>query len=132
VSALHRYVGRDFTDEDVALISGLCTDPATPTREAIARAACEALSWRSQNGRPKTMSAKVAFLAMHRDGLITLPPPRGENTNGRAVRHLAPAAEPRLPFALPTALAEVGELHLRLVKTKKGRVQAVNATTAGL
>jgi hypothetical protein len=118
VSALHRYVGRDFTDDEIALIAKLCADPATPTREAIARAACEALSWRQQNGAPKTMSAKVAFLAMHKDGLITLPAPRRESTNGRAVRYLAPDAEPRLPFALPSTLEGIGELNLRLVKTK--------------
>jgi len=115
VSALHRYAGRDFSDEEIALISGLCTDPATPTREAIARTACEALSWRSHNGRLKTMSAKVAFLAMHRDGLIALPAPRRENTNGKAVRYLTPDAEPRLPFALPGTLEEIGELRLRMV-----------------
>ena len=118
MSALHRYVGRDFTDEEIALIEALCTDPATPTREAIARAACEALSWRQHNGRLKTMSAKVAFLAMHRDGLIALPAPRRESTNGRAVRYLTPDTAPRLPFAAqPATLKEVGELHVRLVRT---------------
>ncbi|MHB8295515.1 MAG: Druantia anti-phage system protein DruA [Acidimicrobiales bacterium] len=115
-ATVHRYVGRDFTDQEIALISGMCSDPATPTREAIARAACEALSWRSPNGAPKTMSAKVAFLRMHKDGLITLPEQRGKNTNGRAIRHLAPDAAPRLPFALPRTLEGIGELHLRLVK----------------
>ncbi|MHB8341447.1 MAG: Druantia anti-phage system protein DruA [Mycobacteriales bacterium] len=117
MSSAHRYAGRDFSDQELALIAALCTDAATPTREAIARAACAALGWRSENGALKTMSAKVAFLRMHRDGLITLPPPRYEHTNGRAIRHLAPPAA-RLPFALPSTLAEVGELGLGLVKTK--------------
>ena len=56
----HRYVGRDFSCEEIAYIRALCSDPATPTREAIARAACEALCWRAQNGALKTMSAKQA------------------------------------------------------------------------
>jgi hypothetical protein len=118
VSTIYRYVGRDFTDEEIARIARLCADPATPTREAIARAACDALSWRSPNGALKTMSAKVAFLRMHREGLIALPPPRRENTNGRAVRYLAPDAQGDLPFARPDTLEGIGELHLRLVNTK--------------
>jgi len=118
VSTIYRYVGRDFTDEEIALIARLCADPATPTREAIARAACEALSWRSPNGALKTMSAKVAFLAMHREGLIALPPPCRENTNGRAVRYLAPDAQGDFPFARPDTLEGIGELHLRLVNTQ--------------
>jgi hypothetical protein len=114
----HRYVGRDFSCEEIAYISALCADPATPTREAIARAACEALCWRAQNGALKTMSAKVAFLAMHRDGLITLPPPRREHTNGRAQRYLAPEAQDHLPIPMPATLEDIGEIRVRLVTDK--------------
>jgi hypothetical protein len=118
VSPIHRYVGREVTDEEIAFISALCADPATPTREAIARAACEALGWRAPNGTLKTMSAKVAFLAMHRDGLITLPPPRHKNTNGRAVRYLAAPSQDRLPIPRPATLEQIGGIRLRLVKDR--------------
>jgi hypothetical protein len=114
----HRYVGRDFSCEEIAYIRALCSDPATPTREAIARAACEALCWRAQNGALKTMSAKVAFLAMHRDGLITLPPPRRQHTNGRAQRYLAPEAQDHLPIPMPATLEDIGEIRVRLVTDK--------------
>ena len=110
-----RYVGREFSHAEIAYIRALCSDPATPTREAIARAACEALDWRAQNGALKTMSAKVAFLAMHRDGLITLPPARHENSNGKALRHLAADLQGRLPLPMPASLEGIGELHVRLV-----------------
>jgi len=116
VSPIHRYVGREVTDEEIAFISALCADRATPTREAIARDGGEALGWRAPNGTLETMSAKVAFLAMHRDGLICLPAPRHNNTNGRAVRHLATPSQERLPIAAPRTLEEIGELRLRLVK----------------
>lgn len=119
MSATYRYCGRDFTGEEIEFVSALCTDPATPTREAIARAACEALSWRAPSGAPKTMSAKVAFIAMHKDGLITLPPPVRAGTNNRAVRHRAPSGEQRFCFGRPRTLEEIGEVHLRLVRTKK-------------
>lgn len=66
------------------------------------------------------MSAKVAFLAMHRDGLITLPPPRREHTNGRAQRYLTPEPQGRLPLPMttPATLKEFGELRIRLVTGK--------------
>ncbi|EQD69502.1 hypothetical protein B1A_06885, partial [mine drainage metagenome] len=105
----------DFTGEDVALVAGLCADPATPTREAIARAACEALSWRAPNGALKTMSAKVAFLAMHRDGLIALPAPRHKNTNTAWPLHLPPG---ELPAPIEASLADLGRLCCRPVSDK--------------
>lgn len=114
-AAIHRYVGRDFSDEEVALIAGLCADPATPTREAIARGACEALSWRSANGALKTMSAKVAFLAMHRDGLIALPAPRHKNTNTSWPLRLPPG---ELPAPIEASLADLGPLSCRPVVDK--------------
>ena len=112
---VHRYVGRDFSCEEIAYISALCNDPATPTREAIARAACEALCWHAPNGTAKTMSAKVAFLAMHKDGLITLPPPRREHTNGRAQRYLAPEPQGLFPLPMPATLKDIGEIRVALV-----------------
>lgn len=110
-----RYVGRDFTDREVALVAGLCSDPSTPTREAIARAACEALDWRAHNGALKTMSAKVAFLAMHRDGLITLPPPRHKSANAHRARHLPPG---ELPAQVVAALGDLGTLECHPVIDK--------------
>ncbi len=115
MSPVHRYVGRDFSDEDVALVAGLCAGPGTPSREAIARAACEALSWRQPNGALKTMSAKVAFLAMHRDGLIALPPPRHKNTNTSWPLRLPPG---ELPSPIEASLADLGRLECRPVTDK--------------
>ena len=39
----------------------------------------------------------VAFLRMNRDGIITPPPPRTENTNGRAVRYQSSNPPLRFP-----------------------------------
>ncbi len=85
-----RYCGRVFSDAELALIASLCT--AHPSRAAIARAACGALGWVDALGRPKAMSARVALARMASDGLITLPPPRTTNANGRWPWHL-PADE---------------------------------------
>ena len=44
-------------------------------RQKLSRMFCEQVDWRKPDGGFKEMSRKVAFLRMHRDGLIVLPPP---------------------------------------------------------
>ena len=80
-----RYCGRDFTPAELDTIRALTN--SLPTRAQIAEATCAALDWRRPDGATKAMSARVACLRMAADGLITLPPPRNTNGNGRAPRH---------------------------------------------
>ncbi len=68
-----RYYGRDFTTAEMTLLRELIA--TEPTRAAIARAFCRRTGWLKPDGGLKTMMAKVAMLAMHRDGIIELPPP---------------------------------------------------------
>lgn len=112
----YRYCGRDFSDEEVSLIGSMCQDPATSTREAIARAVCSKLSWRRMDGALKTMSAKVALLRMEGDGLIVLPAPRNTNGNGRGPLRLAPGD---LPAPIDTALSCLSPLELRPVSGRE-------------
>lgn len=110
-----RYCGRDFSDDEVALI---CTLAATlPTRRAIADALCDALGWRRHDGRPKDMSARVALARMADDGLVVLPPPRHGNGNGRIPRHIADTS-PELPLGVPTSLDGLGPVEAVPVDTK--------------
>ena len=90
-----RYCGRDFTSAEMDLIKSIIARPKeNPTRAAIARAVCQSLTWVRPDGQPKLMSARVALLRMHRDGLFELPPPRGGNGNGRLKPQLTPASDP--------------------------------------
>ncbi|MEW5952777.1 MAG: DUF4338 domain-containing protein [Bacillota bacterium] len=90
-----RYCGRDFTSAELDLIRSIIARPQEyPTRAAIARAVCESLTWVRPDGQPKLMSARVALLRMHRNGLFELPPPRGGNGNGRLSPQLTPASDP--------------------------------------
>lgn len=66
---------------------------------------------------------------MCRDGLITLPPPRHKNTNGRAVRHLAAPSQDHLPIPRPATLEQIGGIRLRLVKDRAASA-AWNETVA--
>ena len=114
-----RYCGRDFSEEDLEVISNLIA--THPTRQAIADAACEALGWYRPDGRKKDMSARVALLRMDRDGLIALPKPLHSNGNGRIPRYAEPIAE--LPLAFPDSLGALGPIELVVANTKAAKLR---------
>jgi hypothetical protein len=72
----HRYCGRHFSTEELARIRHLIAEAPGRTRAELSRLTCQALGWYKPDGGLKDMSARVAMLRMHRDGLIELPPPR--------------------------------------------------------
>jgi hypothetical protein len=110
------YCGRDFSGAEIAVVAGLCKDPALPTRASIARELCTRLGWVDHMGRPKTMSARVALLRMADDGLIVLPPPANANN---ANRRWPWRADPGpLPDPLQTPLADLGPLALHPVSSR--------------
>ena len=74
------------------------------------------------DGGLKDMMARVTMLAMHRDGVIALPPPRGRRNPPRPIV-FGPDTEPPL-FPAPTTLDEVRPLEIRPVvrETREGRL----------
>jgi hypothetical protein len=68
-----RYCGREFTGGEMDLIGRLIATGAH--RQKLSRMFCEEVDWRKPDGGLKEMSCRVAFLRMHRDGRIVLPPP---------------------------------------------------------
>jgi hypothetical protein len=72
----HRYCGRDFSENEIAQIRRLIAEVPDRTRAELSRLTCRVLQWYKTDGGLKDMSARVAMLRMHTDGLITLPPPR--------------------------------------------------------
>ena len=87
------------------------------TRQAISVALCEHLQWRKPDGALKDMSARVALLRMHRDGLIELPPSR--RTGGGKPKDLAQVVETDWPstlIELPQDLRQVRPLHFEIIK----------------
>ena len=71
-----RYAGRDFTEDEIALIRDLIAGDPKLTRAHLSRAFCRRVGWVKPDGGLRDMMARCALLAMHRDGLIVLPPPR--------------------------------------------------------
>ena len=71
-----RYYGRDFSAEEMALLRTLIAGPPALSRFALSKAFCQRIGWYKPDGGLKDMMARVTMLAMHKDGLIVLPPPK--------------------------------------------------------
>ena len=113
-----RYCGRDFTPAELGLIRDLAA--TLPTRAAIAGAVCDALGWHAPDGRRKDMTARVALGRMAADQLITLPPPRNGNGNGRHARHADAGGQLALPLP-PRPAATLADLGPVTISTVDGR-----------
>jgi GNAT superfamily N-acetyltransferase len=107
------YCGRAFTPAELDVIAGLAA--ALPTRAAISRAVCDTLAWVTPDGRRKDMTARVALNKMAADGLITLPPARHGNGNGRHPRHAGTGGQLALPLAPVTAFSDLGPVTLTVI-----------------
>ena len=114
MSAPYRYCGRDFSEDEVSLVAGLCQ--GLPTRASIARELCSRLGWADAVGGPKAMSARVALLRMEADGLVVLPAPANDNNANRRWPLRLPAGP--LPPPLRAPLAELRPLQLVPVEGK--------------
>ena len=117
-----RYYGRDFTTREMALLRALIAADPQPSRAALSREFCRRIGWLKPDGGLKDMMARVAMLAMHRDGLIALPAPRGRLNPSRPMI-FGPDTEPPL-FPPPTTLDQVRPLDLHPVVsgTREGRL----------
>ncbi|MFW5910889.1 MAG: DUF4338 domain-containing protein [Thiohalospira sp.] len=94
-----RYCARDFSAQELALIRHLIAEDATRTRADLSRLLCQQLGWYKADGGLKQMSARVAMLRMHGDGLIRLPPPTRVRPQPRI--RASDATAPGTPIDLP-------------------------------
>ena len=117
-----RYYGRDFTADEMALLRALIAANPQPTRAALSREFCRRIGWLKPDGGLKDMMARVTMLAMHRDGVIVLPAPKGPKHRPRPIA-FGPDTEPPL-FPAPTTLDEVRPLQMCTVvrETREGRL----------
>jgi hypothetical protein len=108
-----RYCGRAFVAGELERIREMIAAEPRRNRAELSRLVCRALGWLRLDGRTKDMACRVAMLRMHRDGLITLPPPLKGNSNGRIHPGFTSASEPRPQLSLPAGV--LGELQFRRV-----------------
>lgn len=113
-----RYCARHFSPDELEQIRRIIAEHPEASRAALSRRVCEQLHWRRPDGRLKDMSCRVAMLRMHEDGLITLPPPRGGNGNGRRYRRRTTEAEPGAPLHAASP-RELGPLALEPVAERR-------------
>ena len=114
-----RYYGRDFTAE-MALLCALIAGPPPLNRHMLSKEFCRRIGWFKPDGGLKDMMARVAMLAMHRDGLIALPAPQGRQNRPRPIV-FGPDTEAPL---FTDGLDEVRPLDLRPVVrgTREGKL----------
>ena len=117
-----RYYGRDFSAEEMALLRALIAGPPPLNRHALSKEFCRRIGWFKPDGGLKDMMARVTMLTMHRDGLITLPPPKWRQNRPKPIV-FGPETEPPL-FPAPATLDEVRPLDLRTVArgTQEGKL----------
>jgi hypothetical protein len=115
------YCGREFSEQEIEWIRGLRLSSPGISRRALSIRFCEHWEWRKPDGGLKEMSCRVAFLKMHREGVITLPPPKG--TLNRARLHTQ-----RSFLTLPKELVrkKAGGFDLSLELVEKGRLKLWN------
>ena len=107
---------------EMALLRALIAGPPPLNRHMLSKEFCRRIGWFKPDGGLKDMMARVTMLAMHRDCLIALPPPRGRQNRPRPVV-FGPDTEAPL-FPAPTTLDEVRPLDLRPVVrgTREGKL----------
>ncbi len=111
-----RYCGREFAADQIQQIRQIIAQSPSCRRAALSRLVCEHLSWRKPDGGLKEMSCRVAMLRMQNDGLLTLPPPRNGNGNGKPRVRLTAATDPGQPCT--DEVHKLGEIHLQLVRDR--------------
>lgn len=112
-----RWCGRDFSAKEMRWIGKLAArrEPGW-NRSAISRAVCEQLNWRKPDGGLKDVSARVALLRMHREGLIELPPPAYAFPARIDLTQLAETDPPASWIAMPASLDEVRPLEFQMIR----------------
>jgi len=110
----HRYCGRDFHADEIGLIRHLIAEDPARTRAELSRLTCRELQWLKADGGLKDMSARVAMLRMHDDGLIALPAPRCKQPDSRV--RIGSRSDPGEPLDKP--VGALTPLALRRVRTK--------------
>ena len=75
---LLRYRGREVGTNEIRFIEQLIGEDPTQSRRALSLRLCAEWKWVQENGTPRDMVCRGLLLALHRAGLIMLPPPRRE------------------------------------------------------
>jgi len=107
------YCGRDFSCSEILWIKNLIETNPELTRRAISTAVCREFEWVRPDGGLKDMSCRVAMLKMHRDGLISLPPPKYTYRKRNVCLEITSRSNPEAQICVPAG--SLGELRFHRV-----------------
>lgn len=105
---MHTIEGRSFSDQIVTQISATVNSEPGISRRRLSRLVCEWMGWRNSAGRLQEMSCRKALLALHRNGLIELPPISKRYTFQQRRAPVSPAAV----AVVECKLKDLGEVEL--------------------
>jgi hypothetical protein len=114
------YCGRGFSCAEIQWITNLIEAKPELTRHALSKVVCREFKWFRPDGGLKDMSCRVAMLKMHREGLITLPPPRYEYSKGNIRPEITSRSNPEAQICVPAG--SLGELRYCIVRSSKDSV----------
>lgn len=108
--------GRQFTPEVLTHLHQVSQQTPAPSRNQLAREACQVLAWYSPDGRPALSSAKVALRKLHKRGLLNLPPPGFRPGRCR----LRASGQPVPPLSgVPRRVEQLQGLRLHLIRDRE-------------
>lgn len=115
MNAVFRYRGRTLNEHDIEAIRELIASRPRASRRALSEELCRRWQWGQSNGALCAMVCRGLMLALHRQGLIELPPPRRMPANPLAKRRSpTPVAIDQSP--LRGTLGEIGAIELEQVR----------------
>jgi hypothetical protein len=116
MECLLRYRGKNYTLEEVEFIKALIARNPGMSRRTLSSELCRAWGWVQPNGRLRSMVCRGMMLAMHRAGLIQLPPVRRVMHNPLAERR-KPAPILNLSWeSIQARIRELGPVEIRQVR----------------
>jgi hypothetical protein len=115
------YCGREFSEQEIEWIRRLSVSSPGISRRALSIRFCEQWGWRKRDGGLKEMSCRVAFLKMHREGVICLPAPKGILNKARIHTQRSFLTLPKGPV-----YKKAGECDLSLEVVEKGGLKLWN------
>ena len=123
-----RYYGRDFTTHEMKVLRALIAETPPLNRHHLSKEYCRRIGWYKPDGGLKDMMARVTMLAMHRDGLIVLPPRQGRHNRAGPIAFGPDTDAPLQPP--PETLDEVRPIRLRTVRGATPQSKQWNAFIA--
>lgn len=117
-----KYRHRIITDIELAFVRRLISQNPTASRRRLSQLLCQAWNWVQPNGVPCDMVCRGLMLAMHRAGMIELPPVRQVNHNPLATR-----SKPK-PVTVDTSAlcSRLGQIQpLSFVQVRRTKAEAI-------